>query len=136
MKLTAAAELAIRGMLVLAEKHGQGPTPLATICQQRDLPKEYLTKIFASLSRDGLITPIRGKGGGYVLAREPKDISLLDIIEAVEGPIALNFCQQDPPQCEQDHCPVRPVWTELQQIIREKLGAKSLADYLSGQPAG
>jgi Rrf2 family protein len=131
MKLTAAAELAVRGMLVLAGKHGQGPTTLAQVCQERDLPKEYLTKIFASLSRDGLITPIRGKGGGYVLARDPGTITLLDIIEAVEGPIALNFCQQDPPQCEQEACPVRPVWTDLQETIRAKLGQKTLADYLA-----
>ncbi|MFP4354397.1 MAG: RrF2 family transcriptional regulator [Phycisphaerae bacterium] len=131
MKLTAAAELAVRGMLVLASRHGQGPTTLATVCAERDLPKEYLTKIFASLSRDGLITPIRGKGGGYVLARDPKAITLLNIIEAVEGPIALNFCQQDPPQCEEDNCPVRPVWTDLQETIREKLDEKSLSDYLS-----
>lgn len=132
MKLTPAAELAVRGILVLAQEHGQGPTTLAEVCRRRDLPREYLTKIFASLSRSGLITPIRGKGGGYVLARPPESISLLEVIEAVEGPIALNFCQQDPPQCEQDHCPVRPIWTDIQEYIRTRLGAQTLGDLVSG----
>ncbi len=132
MKLTPAAELAVRGVLVLADEYGQGPTTLAEVCRRRGLPREYLTKIFASLSRSGLITPIRGKGGGYVLARSPGSISLLEVIEAVEGPIALNFCQQDPPQCQQDHCPVRPIWTDIQEYIRTKLGAHSLADLAQG----
>ena len=128
MKLTAAAELAVRGMLVLARNHGNGPTTLAQVCSARDLPREYLTKIFASLSRSGIILPIRGKGGGYVLARDPGQITLLEIIEAVEGPICLNFCQQDPPQCDQVDCPVRPIWGELQDVMRDKLGARTLAD--------
>jgi len=136
MKLTVAAELAIRGVLVLAGKHGSGPVTLSAICKERNLPKQYLTKIFASLSRQGLIRPIRGKNGGYLLAQNPENITLLDIIEAVEGPIALNFCQHSPPQCDQTECPVRPIWTDLQSIIQKKLSEKTLADYveeLSGQ---
>ena len=133
MKLTVAAELAVRGILVLAENHGSDPIPLAKVCQARDLPKEYLAKIFSSLSRHGLIRPIRGKNGGYVLARNPSGITLLHVIEAVEGPIALNFCQHQPPQCDRTDCTVRPVWTELQRILREKLSAKTLADYVDAE---
>ena len=128
MKLTVAAELAVRGVLVLAERFGTEPVPLGRICELRDLPREYMTKIFASLARADLITAVRGKHGGYRLARPPKDISLLEIIEAVEGPIALNFCQHNPPQCDREDCPVRPVWSELQEIIRDKLASASLAD--------
>jgi Rrf2 family protein len=115
----------------LAEHYGQGPITLAKVCSRRRLPKEYLTKIFSSLARHGLVTPIRGKRGGYVLARDPREISLLDVIEAVEGPIALNFCQQLPPQCDRNDCPMRPVWTELQGLVRRKLGAVRLSDGLA-----
>ena len=130
MKLSPAAELAVRGVLILTEHHGQGPVPLATICKRRDLPKQYLTKIFASLARAGLVTPVRGKKGGYMLGREPGQITILDIIEAVEGPIALNLCQHTPPRCDHTDCHLRAVWTDLQTVVRQKLGGVTLADCL------
>ncbi|MFP4106740.1 MAG: RrF2 family transcriptional regulator [Phycisphaerae bacterium] len=130
MRLTPAAELAVRGSIVLAMHHGEGPTPLKTICAERDLPKQYLTKLFSSLARVGLVTPVRGKHGGYLLAKEPADISLLDIIEGIEGELALNYCTTDPPQCEKEDCPVRPVWQDLQEQMREKLSSMSLQDVL------
>ncbi len=132
MKLSPAAEFAVRGVLVLAEGYGDGPVTLDTICKLRDLSKQYLVKIFASLSRAKLITPVRGKKGGYLLAREPKDITVLDVIEAVEGPVMLNFCQTSPPQCERNGCPMREVWADLQDTIRTKLGSMTLAACLAG----
>ena len=127
MRLSPAAELAVRGVLILAEHYGHGPVTLAKICERRQLPKQYLTKIFASLAKVGLITPIRGKKGGYQLGRDPRDITVLQVIEAVEGPIALNYCQHSPPKCNEPNCPLRAVWSELQAIVRAKLGAVTLA---------
>ena len=128
MKLSPAAEFAVRGAIVLAQEYGRGPVTLDTICARRDLPKQYLVKIFASLARVGLITPIRGKKGGYLLGRSPEDITILQIIEAVEGRIALNYCQQDPSQCDELTCPIRPVWTDLQKVLRGRLKSLTLAD--------
>lgn len=130
MKLTPAAEFAVRGVIVLAENYGRGPVTLDTVCASRRLSKQYLTKIFASLARAGLVLPIRGKHGGFVLAREPKDISLLEVIEAVEGPILLNFCQHHPAKCDQTDCYMRPMWARLQKQIRAELAAVKLADCL------
>lgn len=126
MKLSPAAEFAVRGMIVLAQNHGNGPMNLATICAKRGLSKEYLAKLFALLARANLLTAIRGKHGGYVLSRSPEQINVLEIIEAIEGPISLNFCQHDPPKCDQYDCPLRPVWTDLQQTFRRKLETISL----------
>ncbi len=128
MKLSQAAELAIRGIQVLAQRHGGKPIPLDAICEARELPKQYLVKIFALLARADLVMPIRGKHGGYLLSREPKDITLLEVIEAVEGPMAINRCQESPPKCDQEGCPVRPVWEDIQAIIHEKLSGVTLAD--------
>ena len=133
MRLSPAAEFAIRGMLVVAERDGQGPVTLATVCQERSLSKQYLAKIFGQLARANLITPIRGKHGGYELAQGLDQISILDIIEAVEGPVALNLCQHQPPKCEEPDCGLRDVWSDLQHIFRDRLGAISLRDCL--QPA-
>ncbi len=135
MKLTPAAEFAVRGVLVLAEHGGEKPVTLEAICTRRELPKQYLVKIFSSLNKAGIITPVRGKRGGYLLARDPADITVLDVIEAVEGPIALNLCQHDPPKCQEYHCPLRPVWADLQHYIRSKLGAMTLADCVNGARA-
>ena len=130
MRLSMAAELAVRGILVLAEHNGQGPFALEEICRQRNLPRQYLTKIFGQLSRANLIRAVRGKGGGYVLARPPGDITLLAVIEAVEGPLAVNLCQQTPSCCQNStSCPVQPVWRDLQEKIRQALSAHTLNEF-------
>ena len=136
MKLTPAAEFAVRGAIVLAEQYGQGPVTLDTICAVRSLSKQYLTKIFASLARANLVVPIRGKHGGFTLSREPAQITLLEVIEAVEGPIVMNFCQHVPSQCERVDCTIRPVWADVQTLVRNKLSAVTLKDCIqqNGQP--
>jgi Rrf2 family protein len=128
LALSQAAELAVRGVQVLAQRHGGKPVPLDEICKARELPKQYLIKLFGMLSRAGLILPIRGKGGGYKLARDPKDITLLQVIEAIEGPIAVNLCQEAPKRCDFDKCPVRPVWADVQEYLQQKLSSVTLAD--------
>jgi Rrf2 family transcriptional regulator, cysteine metabolism repressor len=130
MKISPAAEFAIRGALVLAERYGEGPTTLDSICEARDLSKQYLVKIFALLARAGLVTAVRGKLGGYLLAREPSQISLLDLVEAVEGPVAVNFCQHSPPRCDQTECGLRSMWAEIQDFICDKLGNTTLGQCL------
>ncbi len=129
MQLSAAAEFAIRGTLVLAGRYGQGPVPLGEVCRLRDLAKDYMTKIFGTLARAGIIRAIRGKGGGYELARPPGQIAVLEVIEAIEGPLALNLCQHDPPRCEEVNCPLRPVWTELQEKVRSTLSRVTLDQF-------
>ena len=99
---------------------------LAEICEERGLSQQYLAKIFGLLTRAGLVTPYRGKCGGYALTRLPCEITILDVIEAVEGPLALNFCQSDPPKCEELDCPLRPVWAELQETVSSRLSDVTL----------
>lgn len=117
-------------MVVLAKAHGGAPATLTSVCSSRKLPREYLTKIFSMLTKAGLINPVRGKRGGYSLARDPSAISLLEVIEAVEGPIALNFCQHVPPKCDEEDCPMRVMWSELQQTIKKRLSTMTLEDCL------
>jgi Rrf2 family protein len=125
-----AAELAVRGIVVLGERYGQGPLPLEDICQSRALPRQYLAKLFAMLARANLIEAVRGKGGGYILAKPPAKITLLQVIEAIEGPLALNLCQSDPPKCEQAQCKIRHVWTALQQDMRRQLACRTLDQFV------
>ena len=87
MRVSTAAELGIRGMAYLAQNYQNGPVPMAVICREQDLPRQYMLKIFGSLTRAGFVRTTRGKGGGFILGHPPADISILDIIEAVEGPL-------------------------------------------------
>lgn len=124
MRMSTAAELGVRGMAYLARNYNNGPVPMATICREQDLPRQYMLKIFSALARAGYVRTTRGKGGGFVLAHPPGDISILNIIEAIEGPLALNFCQNEPSRCRWDNpdCPIKPLWDDLQQSTVRKLG--------------
>lgn len=104
---------------------------LEAICSQRSISRQYLAKIFSALVRAGLVTAVRGKLGGYSLAREPSAITLLDVIEAVEGPITLNLCQHNPSKCDRIGCALRPVWAGIQDDIRSRLGSLTLAACLA-----
>ena len=114
----------------MAQRHNQGPVTLGMICEDdKRLSREYLARVFGMMARAGIVRPIRGKNGGYVLTREPKNISLLEVIEAVEGPQALNICQNNPPLCENvDKCKVQKVWKELQAVFSRKLSGVKLSD--------
>jgi len=127
LSLSPAAAYAIQGMEVLAQEHGPAPVTLKEICSRSGASRDYLAKILGTLAKQDLVEAVRGKNGGYRLARPAKSLSLLEIIEAVEGPICLNLCQHDPPRCQRENCPVRAVWAEIQHFMRQKLGCVTLA---------
>lgn len=129
MKLSMATELAVRGILFLAGQGDSQPVSLKEICRVRGLSRDNMTRIFALLSRARLVIAVRGKNGGYRLARPASEITLLEVFEAIEGPLALNLCQQDPPQCDRRDCAMRQVWHELQEQVRAALAEKTLEDF-------
>ncbi|HUU22563.1 MAG TPA: Rrf2 family transcriptional regulator [Phycisphaerae bacterium] len=124
-----ATELAVRGILVLAGHGDSPPVSLKEICRVRGLSRDNMTRIFALLTRARLVNAVRGKNGGYRLARPASEITLLEVFEAVEGPLALNLCQQDPPQCDRTDCAMRQVWHELQEQVHAALAEKTLEDF-------
>jgi Rrf2 family protein len=127
LRLSPAAELGVRAALVLTQNYGQGPVTLAQIGEVSELSGEYLAKVLSMLSRANIVNSIRGKHGGYVLARPPGDVNLLQVIEAIEGPTALNLCQFDPPQCHNvAKCKVQRIWHELQETFNTKLASMTL----------
>ena len=88
MNISSRCEYACRAMLELA-RHGQsiGPLTSEAIAEQRAIPEKFLVQILLQLKRAGIVRSVRGAHGGYLLARKPEDISLLDIIRAVDGPV-------------------------------------------------
>lgn len=124
-RLSKASEYAIRGVLYLAINYSEDKVSVVEeISKAQDVPLPYTAKLFQALARKGFVTSFKGQKGGFVLARHPRDISLLDVIEAMEGPIFLNVCLIYSGYCPRDvTCSVHDVWGEAQ---------KMLIDYLKG----
>jgi Rrf2 family protein len=129
MQITRQADYALRAMLYLAsiksnESSNSKKKGTATrkIAEEKDIPASFLAKIISQLSIAGLIETSRGANGGVSLARKPEEISLLQVVEAIDGPITLNECTVDPSECAfGDHCPIHEVFCEAKKILIEKL---------------
>jgi Rrf2 family protein len=103
------------------------------LAEETRIPPEFLRKILSALSRARLVGAVRGPQGGVRLARKAEDISFLEILEAVEGPLALNECTRSPAGCQRTtHCPLHPVWKRIQDQLRHTLASISLASLRHG----
>ena len=129
MQITRAAEYAIRGVLYLCQQPEGSICLLSEISERQKIPPSFLSKIFQSLSRAGIVSSSRGTGGGFMLVKDPHDITLLDVIEAIEGQISLNMCLSNGQMCEQrPTCAVHSVWREAQNHLLELLKNKTFAE--------
>lgn len=132
MKLSAKGRYAVRAMLFLAEKEQAGPQPLGVITGA-GLPRDYVEQLLGTLRRRGLILAARGPQGGYFLARPASDISLGEVIEAVEGPLLLCECAMDEHQCRKSgECAIRDSWVGLTNGIDDLMRNYTLRDMLKG----
>lgn len=129
MRLTRGGEYGIRGMLYLAMQPGSSVTLLSEISSGQNIPESYLAKIFQALAKAGLVRSHRGFKGGYSLGRAANEISVKDIIEAIEGPIALNHCSTEEANCAEIlDCKIQDVWRDAQSAMVGVLRATTLAD--------
>jgi Rrf2 family protein len=135
IRLTRAGDYAIRGMLYLAEQPEGRITPINEIAEKRDIPKGFLSKIFQTLSKAGLVRSAQGNTGGFLLGKAKGDISLRDIVEAVEGSVFLNRCLIHAGECPFDQeCPAHLVWKKAQEKLMEVLEEANLAYLLKNKP--
>jgi Rrf2 family protein len=121
-------------MIALAAADPDKSVFLKDIAASEDISEKYLSLIVIPLRAAGLIRSIRGARGGYSLAREPKDISVRDIVEAVEGETCLVNCVKNPDICRRASlCPTRDTWTLLSNTIKEVMTGVTLAQLVAGQ---
>ena len=124
MQITRQADYAVRAVLHLAKLENSGRAPTSRIATEEKIPPSFLAKIVSQLSVAGIVQTSRGARGGVSLARDPKEISLLEVVEAIDGPITLNECVMDPSGCPfGDDCPVHEIWCEAQTSLVNKLRA-------------
>ncbi len=135
MMLTKAGEYAVRCMLYLATADMEEVVARRDISEAMDIPGPFLAKIAQELARAGLIQIVQGARGGYRLLKAPEDVTLLDVVEAVEGEIFLNECIFRPEGCGRSgFCGVHQVWQKAREGLRETLSVplselKDVADH-------
>jgi Rrf2 family protein len=138
MRVSAKADYALRAGVELAAAVGEGPVKGDRIAQSQGIPLKFLENILLDLRHAGLVQSQRGAEGGYWLARDAAEISLADVIRAVEGPIA-NVRGVRPEQVEYAGAavPLQDVWIALRASMRAVLEEVTLADLAGGHlPAG
>lgn len=116
MKLSAKSDYATRAVLGLARRHSAGRSVRAEdLAEQEGVPPNYLVQILIELKAQGLVKSVRGKEGGYLLARAPSEITLGDVIQCIHGKVF------DSPALSDPHCPpeLRAAWMKLQQAMDE-----------------
>ena len=129
MQITRAAEYAIRGVLYLCSQPEGSVCLLSEISERQQIPPSFLSKIFQSLTRAGIVSSSRGIGGGFMLGKSPREITLLDVLEAAQGEIALNLCLTDGSNCEnKPNCPVYDVWREAQDHLTDLMRQHNFAE--------
>jgi Rrf2 family transcriptional regulator, iron-sulfur cluster assembly transcription factor len=145
MRLSTRGRYAVMAMVELAAgqdrrdsaESGRAQVSLAEIAQAQHLSLAYLEQLFGPLRRAGLVASARGPGGGYRLARPPAQISISDIVLAVDEPIQATRCEDGGPGClAGQRCLTHDLWAELGDQIRLFLEGVTLADVIGGQVAG
>lgn len=125
MKVSTRGDYAARALLSLALHDSDRPTSVKEIAERTTLPQPYLEQILLAVKGAGLVRSKRGVGGGYVLARPPSDITLAEIVAAVDGPITTVMGEHD--HCE-GHCVLQEVWVDVSDETRRVLERVTLAD--------
>ncbi|WP_047981407.1 cysteine metabolism transcriptional regulator CymR [Ornithinibacillus contaminans] len=125
MKVSTKGRYGLTIMIELARKYGEGPTPLKAIAKDNDLSEHYLEQLAAPLRNAGLIKSVRGAYGGYMLPREPKEISAGDIIRVLEGPIALVEGIEDEEPAKQ------ALWRRVTEAVKEVFDTTTLEDLVN-----
>jgi len=122
MQITKQADYALRAIIYLSQLEAGGKASTGKIAEAQEIPASFLAKIISQLSIAGLIHTSRGARGGVSLAREPQDITVLDVIQAIDGPVVLNECTENPDACPfPDTCPLYELWGETRDMLVEKL---------------
>jgi Rrf2 family protein len=128
MQITRQADYAVRTVVYLAQRGCSRPIATAEIARQQHIPLTFLAKIMSQLSAAGIVHTLRGAHGGISLGRPAEAISLLEIVETIDGPMLLNECVYDPSLCPLgEDCAVHTVWCQAQADLVDRLSRTSMA---------
>jgi Rrf2 family iron-sulfur cluster assembly transcriptional regulator len=135
MRLTTKGRFAVTAMVDLAMRQGSGPVTLAEISQRQKISLSYLEQLFGKLRRRALVDSVRGPGGGYCLAKNMPEMSVADIILAVDEPIDATQCGGKENCHDDGKCITHDLWANLNQHIFDYLGSVTLRQLVDEQKA-
>ena len=138
MKISTKGRYAIRVMIDLAEHNSGAYIPLMDIAKRQEISEKYLEAIVGVLSKNGFLQSLRGKGGGYKLARSPESYTIGSILRLTEGSLAPVAClEYQPNTCDRvAECPTIKMWQGLQKLINDYFDGITIADMLQQEDAG
>lgn len=135
MRLTAKSEYGVLAAIDLACSFGDGPVSAREVAERRNIPPRFLEQLFVALRRAGLVSAVRGARGGFALTRDPADITVLDVVEALEGPLTASVCDSERGEtCGQaGACAAAPVWARATSALRDVFATTTIADLAGDQ---
>jgi Rrf2 family iron-sulfur cluster assembly transcriptional regulator len=133
MRLTTKGRFAVTAMVDLATRGGQGPVTLAGISERQKISLSYLEQLFGKLRKNNVVDSVRGPGGGYCLARPASQISIVDIIIAVDEPLDATNCNTQGNCQDGKPCLTHDLWYGLNEKIHEYLAGVNLQQLVDGQ---
>lgn len=129
MQITREGDYGIRSVLYLARQPYKKISFVNEISEEYKIPRSFLAKILQKLVKAKIVRSYRGVKGGFSLAKPAREISMMDVLEAVEGKLYLNICLMDKKQCGfSKHCPVHSVWANAQAKVAEILKKANFED--------
>ncbi len=133
MKISARTRYGLRILLDIARHRGDGSLrTIAEIASSQTISAAFISRLAVPLKRAGLINSERGVGGGLSLAKNPGEISLLDIMEALDGPVSIVKCVALPKICKRNKtCKVRGIWDGINSAIKNSLASITLASIMA-----
>ncbi len=130
MNISRASDYAIRGLVYMAKK------PAGTVCFVKDIakntnsPASFMSKIFQTLAKSGIVHSFIGTKGGFTFNIQPENITIKMVVEIIDGPIVLNRCVIDKSSCRNmDNCDVHFMWLNIQKVLTKALSSYSIADF-------
>jgi Rrf2 family protein len=133
MKLSTRSRYGARILVDLARHNGQGPVQIGEISKRQDISVKYLEQLIRPLKQASMVTSVRGPKGGHLLAKEPEEITLGQIVRLFEGQSELVECISHPEKCSMsDDCQVRLAWKDATRVLYEKLDSTTISDLMKG----
>jgi Rrf2 family transcriptional regulator, iron-sulfur cluster assembly transcription factor len=130
MKISRKSDYALRAVLYIARQANDARSSINAIAESERVPRDFLAKILKELTRAEILRSYQGVHGGYQLSRPAAQINILDVIEAMDGPLGLNLCVRGEDGCDcdrADRCPMHPFWKKMQAQVRSTLRNETFA---------
>lgn len=133
MRLTARSEYGLLALVDIGTRYGEGPVSARGISERQGIPLKFLEQLLAAMRKCGIVTAVRGARGGFTLSRPPAEITVLDVVEALEGPLAPTSCDGGQ-QCGRGGvCAAATVWGAATEALRDVFTGTTLEDLASVQ---